>query len=163
MLMPMIVDLDAGRLLWTDLTLAGRGYGHSVDRHGDQLARAAADQWEYFRGGHRPTVFDLLAWQAAGRADRILVAHADGTYSEAPAEVAAIRAVAAGGAGEIRQLPDVAGRTVLAGTVDTESLDRLVPGAGSALAGSVALTVTGAPGEPWTVVRASDVLGQLTP
>ncbi|MGC4764055.1 hypothetical protein ACLQ20_14475 [Micromonospora sp. DT46] len=45
MLLPMVVDVHA-RCLLDDLTLAGRGYGHSVGRHGDQLARAAADQWE---------------------------------------------------------------------------------------------------------------------
>ena len=70
MLMPMVVDLRAGTLLWTDLALPGNGYGHSVGRHGDQLARAAADQIEHSTGGTRATLLDLLAWQAAGRADR---------------------------------------------------------------------------------------------
>lgn len=40
--LPMVVDLRARQLLWTDLTLTGRGYGHDVARHADQLARAAA-------------------------------------------------------------------------------------------------------------------------
>jgi len=163
MLMPMVVDLRAGRLLWTDLTLNGRGYGHSVGQHGDQLARAAADQWSHFLSGQRATVFDLLAWQAAGRADRILVMHADDTYSEVPADVAAIRAAALTGTGDIRRAPEVAGRTVLAGTVDPESLDRLLPARATAGTGSVTLTVTGAPGELWTAVRAGDLLGQLGP
>src|SRR5205085_1445298 len=79
----------------TDLTPNRRGYGQSVGRHGGQLARAAADRWDHFLGGHRPTVLDLLAWQAAGRADRVLVGHPDRTWTEVPAEVAAIRAAAA--------------------------------------------------------------------
>ena len=58
----------------------------------------------------------------------------------------------------------MAGRTVLAGAVDAERLDRLVPFAtGPVRAGSVALTVTGRPVAPWTVVRAGDILGSLVP
>ncbi|MEV0720453.1 TerD family protein, partial [Asanoa sp. NPDC050611] len=157
MLLPMVVDLPARRLLWTDLTLSGRGYGHSVGRHGDQLARAAADQWEHFVGGRRTTLLDLLAWHAAGRADRILVGHADGSWTEAPADLAAIRAAAAVPSGGAR--PDLAGRTVLAGALDPAALDRLVPH--PVAPGSTALTVTGLAGDPWTPRRAGDLLGAL--
>ncbi|WUR61672.1 hypothetical protein OHS32_09930 [Micromonospora chokoriensis] len=164
MLLPMVVDLRTRRLLWTDLTLNGRGDNHSVGRHGDQLARAAADQWEHFLGGHRPTILDLLAWHAAGRADRILVGHADHTYTEVPADAAAIRAAAVAETGETRQLPDLTGRTVLAGVVDPEALDRLVPRLGATApvaSGSTVVTVTGTPDTYWTVLRAADLLGQL--
>ncbi|MEO3773390.1 TerD family protein [Micromonospora sp. B9E7] len=164
LLLPMVVDLRTRRLLWTDLTLNGRGGNHSVGRHCDQLARAAADQWEHFLGGHRPTILDLLAWHAAGRADRILVGHADRTYTEVPADLAAIRAVVAADTGEMRELPDLTGRTVLAGAVDLEALDRLVPRVGATepvAPGSTVVTVTGTPDTPWTVLRAADMLGQL--
>ncbi|MEH1167753.1 MXAN_6230/SCO0854 family RING domain-containing protein [Micromonospora sp. CPCC 205539] len=164
MLMPMVLDLPSRRLLWTDLTLTGRGYGHSVARHGDQLARAAADQWEHFLGGHRATVLDLLAWHAAGRADRILVGHPDRTYTEVPADVAAVRAAASAGTGEIRELPDLTDRTVLVGAVDREALDRLVPSVGSSVPvgpGSTVVTVTGTPDDRWTVLRAGDLLAEL--
>jgi hypothetical protein len=158
MLMPMVVDLRAETLLWTDLALSGRGYGHSVGRHGDQLARAASDQIEHFAGGTRATLLDLLAWQAAGRAERVLVAHRDGTYSEVRPEVAAIRAAADAGTGPVEKLNGLDGLTVLAGVVDGERL-----ALGAVAPGSVALTVTGTPPEPWTAVRAGDVLGQLSP
>ncbi|MEU3456585.1 MXAN_6230/SCO0854 family RING domain-containing protein [Micromonospora sp. NPDC006766] len=161
MLLPMVVDLHARRLLWTDLTLTGRSYGHSVGRHGDQLARAAADQWEHFLGGHRATVLDLLAWHAAGRADRILVGHADRTYTEVPADVAAIRVAASANTGEIRELPDLTGRLVLAGAIDPEALDRLVPSPGPIAPGSTVVPVTGTSGDPWTVLRADDLLAWL--
>ncbi|MDG4825495.1 hypothetical protein O7635_26915 [Asanoa sp. WMMD1127] len=157
MLLPMVIDLPARRLLWTDLTLPGRGYGHSVGRHGDQLARAAADQWIHFLGGHRATLLDLLAFHAAGRADRILVGHADGTWTQVPADPAAVRAAAAASTGGLA--PDLSGRTVLAGALDVDGLDRLVPWAVGA--GSTALTVTGSAGDPWTPRRAEYLLGDL--
>ncbi|WBC15872.1 hypothetical protein O7600_03250 [Micromonospora sp. WMMA1998] len=160
MLMPLVVDLRTRRLLWTDLTLTGRGYGHDVGRHGDQLARAAADQWEHFLGGHRTTVLDLLAWHAAGRADRVLVGHPDGTYSEVPAEVAAVRAAATTGSGATVALPDPAGLRVLAGAVDAEALARMVP-TSAVGAGSTAVTVTGLPGAQWTAAGPAEVLGLL--
>jgi hypothetical protein len=53
----------------------------------------------------------------------------------------------------------VEGRTVLAAITDGEALRRLVPG--SVAAGSVALTVTGHPGEPWTQLLAPEALGLL--
>jgi hypothetical protein len=161
MLLPMVVDLADQRLLWTDLTLPGRGYGHSVGRHGDQLARAAADQWEYFGGGNRASLLDLMAWQAAGRADRVLVAHADGTCTDVAPTVAAIRAAAASGTGPLSAVDGVAGRAVLAATTDGENLHRLVPE--QVGDGSVALTVAGQPGEPWTQLLAPEALGLLTP
>jgi hypothetical protein len=161
MLLPMVVDLTTGGLLWVDLTLPGRGYGHSVGRHGDQLARAAADQWEYFAGGHRTTLLDLVAWHAAGRADRVAVAHPDGTRTEVPASVTAIREAAAAGTGPL-PAPDAAdGLRVLAATTDAAALDRLVPG--RVAPDSVALTVTGEPPHPWTTVRGGDILGRLAP
>ncbi|MFI7547042.1 MXAN_6230/SCO0854 family RING domain-containing protein [Actinoplanes sp. NPDC049599] len=158
-LMPMVVDLAERSLLWTDLALPGHGYGHSVGRHGDQLARAAADLWEHFGAGNRATVLDLMAWQAAGRADRVLVAHGDGTCTEAAPTVAAIRAAAGAGTGKLAAVDGVDGRTVLAATADAAALDRLIPG--PVAADSVALTVTGHPGEHWTQLHAADALGEL--
>ncbi|MEU7919403.1 MXAN_6230/SCO0854 family RING domain-containing protein [Micromonospora zamorensis] len=164
MLLPMVVDLRTRRLLWTDLTLTGRGYGHSVGRHGDQLARAAADQWEHFLGGHRATLLDLVAWHAVGRADRILVGHADHTYTEVSADLVAIRAAVSAKTGEIRIPPDLTDRTVLAGVVDTRALDRLIPRLGSTAPvapGSTVVTVTGTPDNPWTALHAGDMLALL--
>ncbi|MFF4940176.1 MXAN_6230/SCO0854 family RING domain-containing protein [Micromonospora sp. NPDC000729] len=161
MLLPLVVDLHARRLLWTDLTLPGRGYGHHVGRHGDQLALAAAAQWQHFLDGHRTTVFDLLAWHAAGRADRVLVAHRDGTWSDTGTDVDALRAAAGAPTGALRALPDLAGLRVLAGATDPDRLRR-VAGAGPVRAGSTALTVTGTPDEPWTATSPAGLLALLT-
>ncbi|WP_436533457.1 MXAN_6230/SCO0854 family RING domain-containing protein [Actinoplanes sp. HUAS TT8] len=158
MMLPMVVDLSTRRLLWTDLTLTGTGTGHSVGRHGDQLARAAADQWDHFLGGRRATVLDLMAWHAAGRCDRVLIGHADGTFTEVPAEVEAIRAAGAEKTGPIASRPDLSGRVVLAGVVDARSVNG-VPVA----ADSIALAVTGDLGPPWTALSAGDLMAGLAP
>ncbi|MBU2664728.1 hypothetical protein KOI35_14590 [Actinoplanes bogorensis] len=96
MMMPMVIDVEDRRLLWTDLTLPGGGYGHSVGRHVDQMARAAADQWDHFTGGHRTRLLDLARWHAAGRAGQVL------------------------SVGDDR--PDLSGSSVLAAVVDASSL-----------------------------------------
>lgn len=158
MMLPMVVDLSTRRLLWLDLTLTGTGTGHSVDRHGDQLARAAADQWAYFLGGHRATMLDLMAWHAAGRCARVLVGHRDGTWTEVLAEVDAVRAAAAEKSGPIRSLPDLSADVVLAGVTDARTLHG-VPVAD----GSIALAITGDAGAPWTSLHAGDLLAGLTP
>ena len=157
MLMPMVVDVADRRLLWTDLSLAGRGYGHSVSRHGDQLAIAAADQWSYFTSGSRATVLDLAAWHACARADRILLAYGDGRFREVPADPAAIRA-AAGGIGDLSEAPQLDGQVVYAVVADA---DNLVPA--KPAEGSVALTITGQPVAPWIPIRAGDALAALAP
>jgi len=136
MMMPMVLDVAERRLLWTDLALPGRGYGHSVDRHRDQMARAAADQWEHFVGGHRTSLLDLLTWHAVGRADRVLIVPAD-------------------------SLPDLSASSVLAAAVDPEALDRLI--AQPVGPGSAALTGSGRPREPWIPLSAANLLGELTP
>ncbi|GAA2586324.1 hypothetical protein GCM10010435_75680 [Winogradskya consettensis] len=161
MLMPMVVDLTDRRLLWTDLTLNGIGYGHSVGRHGDQLGRAAADQWDHFLGGHRTTLLDLTSWHAAAGAGRVLVVHRDETCSEVAPEASAIRAAAAAATGPLPGLPDLTGLRVLAGTSDAADLHRLIPHRPGP--GSMALTVTGTPGEAWTAVGAGDLLARLLP
>jgi hypothetical protein len=70
-----------------------------------------------------------------------------------------IRGPAAPGTGPVSAV-DVSGR-VLAATTDGEALARLVPG--PVAAGSVALTVTGRPAEPWVQLHAAEALGQLAP
>jgi hypothetical protein len=154
--------------------------------HGDQLARAAADRWDYFPGGHRATVLDLAAWHAAGRADRILLGYPDGTYREIPPDPAAIRAAAAtaipataagatatirataairasaaASAGDRTELPPVDGQMVFAAALDDKRLAELAPGRPAE--GSVALTVAGHPPAPWHAIRAGDAAGQLDP
>jgi hypothetical protein len=140
-LMPMVVDVADRRMRWTDLSLTVRGGGHDVAGNAVALARAAADQWEC--AGNRPTVLDVAGWHAAGRADRVLVAHPDGRWT------------GDGGPG------DLTGRTVFAAVADAGTLAGLVPGRPAP--GSVALTVTGRPDEPWTAATPAMMLGDLQP
>jgi hypothetical protein len=89
----------------------------------------------------------------------VLVAYPDGTCTEAAPTVAAIRSAAAADTGALAAMDGVAGRTVLAATTDGEALHRLVPD--RVADGSVALTVTGPAGEPWTPLDAPDALSLL--
>ncbi|GLW32761.1 MXAN_6230/SCO0854 family RING domain-containing protein [Actinoplanes regularis] len=163
-LMPMVIDVTGGRLLWTDVNLAARGAGHSVGGHAGQLAGAAADQWEYFAAGPRPTLLDLAAWHAAARADRVVLAFPDGAYATLPSGVAeptagAIRALA--GAPRDPEPLDATGLRVLAAVTDADTLGGYIPG--QPAEGSVALTVTGFPDDPWQSADAAELLGALTP
>ncbi|GIF10017.1 MXAN_6230/SCO0854 family RING domain-containing protein [Actinoplanes teichomyceticus] len=162
-LLPMVIDAADRRLVWTDVSLSARGAGHDVDGHAVQLARAAADQWEYFAARPRPTLLDLAAWHAAGRAERIVLAFPDGGYATLPDGVAptaaAIRALA--DAPRDHGPRDATGRTVLAAVVDADTLGGYVPG--HPAEGSLALTVTGRPDEPWQAADAAELLGALGP
>ncbi|GAA4590766.1 hypothetical protein BJY16_000055 [Actinoplanes octamycinicus] len=162
-LMPMVIDVEERRLLWTEHSLASRGAFHDAGGHGGQLARAAADQWEYFTARPRPTLLDLAAWHAAGRAGRVVLAFPDGGYATLPpdAEVTAEAIRALAGAPRDSAPPDAAGRTVLAAVTDADTLGGYVPG--RVAQGSVALTVTGQPDEPWQAADAAGLLGALTP
>ncbi|WP_305782472.1 MXAN_6230/SCO0854 family RING domain-containing protein [Symbioplanes lichenis] len=153
--LPMVVDLRDRRLLWADLTLPSHGYAHSVATHGDRLARAAADLWHHFTSGSRPTLLDVAAWHASARADRIVIRHPDGTYTESAPDPAAIRTAAATDrTARSVASPPFAGRRIFAAAVDT------VP-TGDVGDGSLALLVTGTAPNPWTTLRGGDLLGQL--
>ncbi|MFJ8646913.1 MXAN_6230/SCO0854 family RING domain-containing protein [Streptomyces sp. NPDC093546] len=69
---PMLVDLERGSFLWTDLHLPpSEGY-HSVARHSRELGRIGKDLFQYFSGG-RTTLWDLAVWHAAARAEETAV------------------------------------------------------------------------------------------
>ncbi|MET9800072.1 MXAN_6230/SCO0854 family RING domain-containing protein [Streptomyces sp. NPDC006368] len=69
---PMLVDLERGTFLWTDLHLPPAGGYHSVARHGADLGRIGRDLFQYFAAG-RTTLWDLAVWHAAARAEETVV------------------------------------------------------------------------------------------
>ncbi|MDP9402020.1 MAG: TerD family protein [Actinomycetota bacterium] len=114
-LVPLILDIENRELLWTDVHLTSRGYGHRAGRHSANLGRLGADLWDHFTSGQRPNLFDLALWHAIGRTDHVLLAdtrsrrvtaissHAD---TAATATQARQTAPTVGGAG----LPELRGR-----------------------------------------------------
>ncbi|GAA3266610.1 hypothetical protein Dvina_21825 [Dactylosporangium vinaceum] len=158
---PFVLNVDTGEAMWIDASLSARGYGHNVGQRGPRLGRMAADLWEHFAAGNRPTLLDLAAWHAAGRAERVVVAHADGTCTAVPAGapheiVAAVRATSGGGTATAPT-----GARTFACAADP---DRLAAIAGTDVAeGSAALLVDGTPPPPWTPVTGADLLAALTP
>ncbi|MER7009013.1 MXAN_6230/SCO0854 family RING domain-containing protein [Dactylosporangium sp. NPDC000555] len=164
-LAPMVLHVPTGAVMWIDASLTTKGYGHNVGQRGARLGRVAADLWEHFAAGNRATLLDVAAWHAAARADRVVVAHADGSATTVPAAApvevaAAVRAASAegGGSGTVA-IP--ASARAFAAAIDP---DRLAAIAGGDVAeGSVALLVDGAAGAPWTPVSAADLLAGLVP
>lgn len=69
---PLLVDLERGTFLWTDVHLPpAEGY-HSVARHSTALGGIGRDLFQYFTAG-RTTLWDLAVWHAAARAEETLV------------------------------------------------------------------------------------------
>ena len=72
---PMVVDLQARRALWTDVTLGTTGTGHNVWRYRAAIARAGRDLTDVFvppdeyTPAGRATIWDLACWTAAARTD----------------------------------------------------------------------------------------------
>ncbi|MDZ5443547.1 hypothetical protein U2F26_12485 [Micromonospora sp. 4G57] len=133
--------------MWIDASLPIAGYGHNVGGYGARLGRLAADLWEHFGAGTRPTVLDLAAWHASARVDRIVVAHPDGTtqvpVGRGAEAVAAVRAAATRDAGEgVSPLPRAA--KMFVATVDQDRLGVLLDG--EVADGSTALLSQGGPG-----------------
>ncbi|MBM0224676.1 MULTISPECIES: hypothetical protein [Micromonospora] len=151
--------------MWIDASLPIAGYGHNVGGYGARLGRLAADVWEHFGAGTRPTVLDLAAWHASARVDRIVVAHADDTTTQVPVgrgaeAVAAVRAAATRDAGEgVSPLPRAA--KMFVATVDQDRLGVLLDG--EVADGSTALLLAGRSGAPWTLVSAADLAAGLVP
>ncbi|MFB9178026.1 MXAN_6230/SCO0854 family RING domain-containing protein [Dactylosporangium sucinum] len=163
-LVPFVLDVRSGEVMWVEAVLSVEGYGHDVAEHGPRIGKTAADLWDHFTGGVRATVLDLAAWHAAARAGRIEVAHADGTRTAVPvttppATVAAVRSAASARGSATSSATGRALGRVLAAVAD---VDRL-PAAEDVAEGSVALVVDDRPPAPWTAVTAADLMAGLTP
>ncbi|MFC8536704.1 hypothetical protein ACFUJY_22580 [Streptomyces sp. NPDC057249] len=72
--LPMVVDLNQRRMLWTDTHLPSTEGFQSIRSHGGaQLATVARDLWEQFGSGSRTTLWDLAVWRAAARSPEVAV------------------------------------------------------------------------------------------
>lgn len=164
-LAPLVLNVRTGEVMWIDAGLSTAGYGHNVGGYRARLGRLAADLWEHFCAGTRPTLLDLAAWHASARADRIVVAHADGTTTPVPVgrgaeTVAAVRAAATRDTGDGTSPPPRAPKAFVA-TVDQDRLTVLLDG--EVADGSAALLLDGPAGAPWTPVSAADLAAGLVP
>ncbi|WP_238011158.1 MXAN_6230/SCO0854 family RING domain-containing protein [Dactylosporangium sp. AC04546] len=169
-LVPFVLDVRSGEVMWVEAVLSVLGYAHDIDEYGPRIGKLAADLWDHFTGGCRATVLDVAAWHAAARADRVEVAHADGTRTAVPvttpaATVAAIRAAATAAVGATAASAAVAGDVVAApagGRVLAAVADAgLLPA--HVAEGSVALVVDDRPPAPWTPATAADLIAGLAP
>jgi hypothetical protein len=134
-LMPMVIDVAERRMLWADLSLSVHGGTHAVEGHAGKRARAAADQWDLFANSSRPSVLDLARWHASGRADLVVDDGSD--------------------------LGDVTGLRVFAAVAEADTLTGFA--SGRPANGSMAMTVTGRPDEPWQPVGPAELLAGLPP
>ncbi|MDX6350075.1 MAG: hypothetical protein QOF84_4865 [Streptomyces sp.] len=71
---PMVVDLEARKALWTDVTLGTTGTHHNVWRYRNAIARIGRDLTDAFVtdafvAAGRATLWDLACWTAAARTD----------------------------------------------------------------------------------------------
>jgi hypothetical protein len=166
MLVPFIVDLVDHELLWVDVTVTSRGYGHRAGRHSANLGRLGSDLWDHFTNGQRPMMLDLVAWHATGRASEIWVVDLDSVRAvpiageaDAAGTVARIRAAAAASASSA--CPSITGRRVLAAVAEGARIGELI-GTDPA-PGSVVVTPVGRGDAPWVTLRPEELLAGLTP
>lgn len=165
MLVPFIVDVTTRDLLWVDIHVTSRGYGHRAGRHSSNLGRLGADMWDHFMARRRPTMLDVAAWHGLARAREVFVADFDvrrasriNSEAEAAAVANAIRDAAS--STPAAALPEIAGHSVLAVLRDAD-LVRTVLG-GDCADGSVVAAPVGRAEAPWQTIRPDELLAGLT-
>ncbi|MFJ9418575.1 MXAN_6230/SCO0854 family RING domain-containing protein [Streptomyces sp. NPDC101227] len=72
---PMLVDLQNGSALWTDVHLPPSGGYHNVDMHAGPLGVLGRHLIERYTAPGRVTLWDLSVWHAAARTDEVAVLH----------------------------------------------------------------------------------------
>ncbi|MGW2634172.1 hypothetical protein ACWC2K_33320 [Streptomyces chattanoogensis] len=70
---PMVIDLEEGSALWTDIHLPPAGGYHSVAVHSARLGLIARHLFERYADAGRVTLWDLSVWHAAARTDDVAV------------------------------------------------------------------------------------------
>jgi hypothetical protein len=75
--LPMLVDLEAKTMRWVDVKPGTAPGLHSVFSHRGKLAHLCCDLHDNFSSGQRPTLYEVAALHAAGRAGEVLVRRRD--------------------------------------------------------------------------------------
>ena len=78
---PMVVDVAARTMRWLDIAQGVTGTHHAVHRYADDLATLGQGLTNLFTSGARVGLGELATWQAAARADAVIVRHTDGSRS----------------------------------------------------------------------------------
>lgn len=78
---PLVLDVQARTMRWLDVVKGVTGTHHAVWRHADALATLAHRLTELFTSGARVGLGELAVWQAAARAETVVVRHVDGSSS----------------------------------------------------------------------------------
>ncbi|MGP3632722.1 MXAN_6230/SCO0854 family RING domain-containing protein [Streptomyces sp. 24-1644] len=78
---PMVIDVAARTMRWLDIAQGVTGTHHAVHRHADDLALLGHGLTTLFTSGARVSLGELAIWQAAARAEAVIVRHADGSRS----------------------------------------------------------------------------------
>jgi RING finger family protein len=101
---PMLIDLDRRRMLWTDLTLPPEHRLHDVGGYRGALARLGSDLHAGFGANTRPTLWEVAALHAAARSTRVTIRRRGGTLvaltrdAGEPVEAFSARVLAGNGA-----------------------------------------------------------------
>lgn len=69
--LPLVVDLEAGRLHWLDMHSRGDFQFNQVDASKDAISTIGPRMIAYFGSGVRPSMYDLALIHAASRAERV--------------------------------------------------------------------------------------------
>lgn len=80
-LVPMVIDVAARTMRWLDIVQGVTGTHHAVHRYADDLATLGQGLTSLFTSGARVSLGELATWQAAARADTVIVRHAHGAHS----------------------------------------------------------------------------------
>ncbi|GLF98044.1 MXAN_6230/SCO0854 family RING domain-containing protein [Streptomyces yaizuensis] len=78
---PMVIDVAARTMRWLDVAQGVTGTHHAVHRYADDLATLGQGLTNLFTSGARVGLGELATWQAAARADAVIVRHTDGSHS----------------------------------------------------------------------------------
>lgn len=165
MLVPFIIDVANAELLWVDVHVTSRGFGHRAGRHSSNLGRLGADLWDHFTARSRPTMLDLAMWHAVGRANDVYVADFEAHSAvriardaDAAAMTDVIRRMAT--TPPENEFPSVDGLRTLAIARDADVAADVL--GTSCHVDSVAAAPVGRARAPWLTIRPEGLLAGLT-
>ena len=152
-LVPMVVHLGEHFLRWTDVNLSSAGYGHAIQRYSKALGHLAEDMELAFGTERRPSLLQLAAVHAVGRAEQVWLRYPDGTARRASTTASSILNGARQSSGDT-EVPELRAASVL-----FVAADRLPQQVTTTAGGSVLISATG--GDPAANGEAIDLLTDL--